>query len=494
MAVTAPAEARRAHAARRLPDLRAADPRQAARLPRLGQHRPEAAAGARRDARRSTRRRTRTCTAASTTLAERATAGFEGAREKVRAFLNAPADARGDLHPQRDRGAQPRRVRVGAQQPRAGRRRRRHRARAPLELRAVAVHRAEDGRRVPRCSRSTTTASSTRARSTRLARDGHGQGGRGEPRLELARHDQPDREARRLGARAGRDLRRRRARRPRRTGRSTCRRSAATSSPSPATRCAGRPASGALWGRAELLEAMEPFLLGGAHDQLGPVEKTTWGELPHKFEAGTSPIAEAVGLGAAIDYLDAVGLEAIEAHEHELAAYALERLAEMPGVTALRAAAGAARRDRLVQPRGHPPARRRPGPRLEGVAIRAGHHCCQPLMHRLGVAATNRASFYLYSLPEEIDRSGRRGCRRPKDTLGCSEFDQLYREVILDHYKNPRGHGVIEHADARGRGPEPALRRRGLDLRRVRRGRRDDRGGQVLRPRLRDLARPRRRC
>ena len=115
-------------------------------------------------------------------------------------------------------------------------------------------------------------------------------------------------------------------------------------------------------------------------------------------------MAEAVGLGVAIDYLSAVGLDAIERHEHELVAYALERLAEVPGITLY-----------------GPPAERRAGivsfnlagihPHdvaqildMQGVAIRAGHHCCQPLMQKLGVAATNRASFYLYTIPEEIDQ------------------------------------------------------------------------------------------
>ena len=161
---------------------------------------------------------------------------------------------------------------------------------------------------------------------------------------------------------------------------------------------------GALWGRRELLEAMEPFNLGGHMIRKVQFEETTWGDLPHKFEAGTSPIAEAVGFGAAVDYVSAAGLAAIEQHEHELAAYALERLREVPGIVLY-----------------GPPPERRAGivsfnmdgvhPHdvaqvldWEGVAIRAGHHCCQPLMHRLGVAATNRASFYLYTLPEEIDR------------------------------------------------------------------------------------------
>jgi cysteine desulfurase/selenocysteine lyase len=161
---------------------------------------------------------------------------------------------------------------------------------------------------------------------------------------------------------------------------------------------------GALWGRAELLERMAPFNLGGHMIRQVRLEETTWGELPYKFEAGTQPIAEAVGFGAAMDYVAEVGLGSIAEYESALAAYALERLADVGGVTTY-----------------GPPADRRAGivsfnvegihPHdvaqvldSEGVAIRAGHHCCQPLMARLGVAATNRASFYLYTLPEEIDR------------------------------------------------------------------------------------------
>ncbi|MEX2212423.1 MAG: cysteine desulfurase [Gaiellaceae bacterium] len=166
----------------------------------------------------------------------------------------------------------------------------------------------------------------------------------------------------------------------------------------------GPSAVGALWGRAELLESMEPFLLGGHMIRKVRLEETTWGDLPHKFEAGTSPIAEAVGFGAAVDYLNGIGLDAIHAHEQDLTAYALERMAEVPGTTFY-----------------GPPVERRAGivsfnldgihPHdvaqvldLDAVAIRAGHHCCQPLMTKLGVAATNRASFYLYTVPEEIDR------------------------------------------------------------------------------------------
>jgi cysteine desulfurase / selenocysteine lyase len=166
----------------------------------------------------------------------------------------------------------------------------------------------------------------------------------------------------------------------------------------------GPTGAGALWGRAELLERMAPFNLGGHMIRQVRLEETTWGELPYKFEAGTQPIAEVVGCGAAMDYVAEVGLDAIAEYESALAAYALERLAEVGGVTTY-----------------GPPAERRAGivsfnvegihPHdvaqvldSEGVAIRAGHHCCQPLMARLGVAATNRASFYLYTLPDEIDR------------------------------------------------------------------------------------------
>ena len=161
---------------------------------------------------------------------------------------------------------------------------------------------------------------------------------------------------------------------------------------------------GALWGRMELLEAMEPFNLGGHMISRVTVEDTSWGEVPAKFEAGTQAIAEAVGFGAAIDYISEIGLDAIEQHEHELAAYGLERLAELPwvktyGPPADRRAGIISFNVDGIHP--HDVAQILDG---EGVAIRAGHHCCQPLMAKLGVAATNRASFYLYTVTEEIDR------------------------------------------------------------------------------------------
>jgi cysteine desulfurase/selenocysteine lyase len=161
---------------------------------------------------------------------------------------------------------------------------------------------------------------------------------------------------------------------------------------------------GFLWGRAEILEAMEPFLLGGHMIRKVTYGGTTWGELPHKFEAGTSPLAEAVGLGAAIDYLSAIGMDAIEAHEHELTAYALEKLAEVPGIELY--GPSVERRAGIVSfnIEGVHPHDVGQVLGLDAVAIRGGHHCCQPLMQKLGVVATNRASFYLYTVPEEIDR------------------------------------------------------------------------------------------
>ena len=166
----------------------------------------------------------------------------------------------------------------------------------------------------------------------------------------------------------------------------------------------GPTSVGALWGRHELLAKMEPFNLGGHMIRSVNLDETTWGDVPAKFEAGTQPIAEAVGFGAAVDYLEEVGLEAIEQHEHELVAYALERMADVPGITMYGPAPE--RRAGIVSFNldGIHPHDVSQVLDYEGVAIRAGHHCCQPLMQRLGVAATNRASFYLYTIPEEIDR------------------------------------------------------------------------------------------
>jgi cysteine desulfurase / selenocysteine lyase len=166
----------------------------------------------------------------------------------------------------------------------------------------------------------------------------------------------------------------------------------------------GPSGAGALWGRRELLEAMEPFNLGGHMIRKVQFEETTWGDLPHKFEAGTSPIAEAVGFGAAVDYLTEIGLDAVEQHEHALVTYALERLADVPGIQLYGPAPEKRAGIVSFNMEGIHPHDVAQVLDWEGVAIRAGHHCCQPLMARLGVAATNRASFYLYTVQDEIDR------------------------------------------------------------------------------------------
>ncbi len=160
---------------------------------------------------------------------------------------------------------------------------------------------------------------------------------------------------------------------------------------------------GALYGKAELLEAMPPFLGGG--DMIREVQLRSFrpNSLPHKFEAGTPAIAEAVGFGAATDYLSSLGMENIAAHEHEITAYALERLEEIPGVRLFGPAAehkGGVAAFTLNGIHPHDVAQILDG---EGIAVRAGHHCAQPLHEKFGIPATTRASFYLYSTKEEVD-------------------------------------------------------------------------------------------
>ena len=161
---------------------------------------------------------------------------------------------------------------------------------------------------------------------------------------------------------------------------------------------------GVLHGRAELLEQMQPFLTGG--DMIASVDfqETTWNELPYKFEAGTPPIAEAVGLGAAVDYLSALGMERVRTHERALTAYMLERLAEIPGLRVV-GPAEAERRGGLASftVEGIHPHDVAELVDRGGVCIRAGHHCAQPLMRCLGVGATARASVGVYNDRSDID-------------------------------------------------------------------------------------------
>ena len=161
---------------------------------------------------------------------------------------------------------------------------------------------------------------------------------------------------------------------------------------------------GVLHGRRELLERMEPFLTGG--DMIASVDfqSATWNELPAKFEAGTPPIAEAVGLAAAVEYLTGLGMDSVRAHERELTAYMLERLAQVPGVRPV-GPLEADRRGGLVSfiVEGMHPHDVAELVSRSGVCIRAGHHCAQPLMRCLGVGATARASVGVYNERADID-------------------------------------------------------------------------------------------
>lgn len=161
---------------------------------------------------------------------------------------------------------------------------------------------------------------------------------------------------------------------------------------------------GALWGRPELLEEMPPFLLGGEMIESVTLEGSTFAGIPRRFEAGTPSIAEAVGFGAAVDYLSDVGMELVAQHDHALVGYALERLTELGGVT-LYGPQGSDRGGIVsfnvagVHP--HDVATMLD---FEGIAVRAGKHCAHPLGTELGVIASARASFYLYNTFEEVDR------------------------------------------------------------------------------------------
>lgn len=162
---------------------------------------------------------------------------------------------------------------------------------------------------------------------------------------------------------------------------------------------------GVLYGKQRHLEAMEPVEFGGEMIDFVGLQESTWKELPWKFEGGTPIIAGAIGLAAAIDYLESIGLEAIEQHEHELAAYAMEQMSKIEGLT-IYGPKDPSKRAGIVtfnlnDVHPHDVATVLD---MQGIAVRAGHHCAQPLMKWLNVSATARASFYLYNTKEDIDR------------------------------------------------------------------------------------------
>ena len=298
------------------------------------------------------------------------------------------------------------------------------------------------GASLPHPDRRRGRAAAGRARRDRGLRKG--QGRRQQPRLELARDGQPSREAGRVGARAGRDHGRR----------------CGAGGAAPAARRAGArlrlprdllpqalraERCRRLWGRAELLEQMSPFNLGGEMIRSVALDRTSWNELPYKFEAGTPAIAEAYGFGIAIDYLSEIGLEAIERHEHELTGYALGRLAELDFVR-VRAAARTARRDRLVRRRRHPSTRRRADPRL-GRRGRSGraplHAAADDAPRRRGDDARELLRL----------RSPRRSTGWSKAcTRSSSTWDERVRPAVSRGHprplQEPRGHGLLDAADA----------------------------------------------
>ncbi|HEY2650802.1 MAG TPA: SufS family cysteine desulfurase [Solirubrobacteraceae bacterium] len=162
---------------------------------------------------------------------------------------------------------------------------------------------------------------------------------------------------------------------------------------------------GVLHGRRELLEQMPPFIGGGHMIRTVAANESTWTDLPWKFEAGTSQIAEAIGLGAAVDWIRAIGIDRIRAHEERLVATTLQRLAEIPGLT-IHGPLDASERGALVSfalDGAHP---HDIGEILgrDGICVRAGHHCAQPLMRKLGVPATTRASFAVHNSEVDIER------------------------------------------------------------------------------------------
>jgi cysteine desulfurase/selenocysteine lyase len=176
---------------------------------------------------------------------------------------------------------------------------------------------------------------------------------------------------------------------------------------------------GVLWGRRELLEQMEPVEGGGEMISDVQLYESRWAPLPHKFEAGTPPIAQAIGLGAAVDYLDKIGMDTVRSHEVDVTRYALDRLAEIPDLTIFgptdMSVRGGAVSFTLGDIHAHDLATILD--EEQGVAIRAGHHCAKPLMRELAVPSTARASFYIYTDESDIDHLVA-GLHRAREVFG----------------------------------------------------------------------------
>ncbi len=169
-------------------------------------------------------------------------------------------------------------------------------------------------------------------------------------------------------------------------------------------KCVGPTGIGVLWGRREVLDQLPPFLGGGEMIETVTMERSTYAPVPHKFEAGTPPIVEAIGLGAALDYLGHLGMDAVHRHEQTITRYALEALQTVPGLTVLGPLSAEDRGGAIAfELEGAHPHDVATVLDTRGVAVRAGHHCAKPAHARFGVQSSTRMSSYLYTTPAEID-------------------------------------------------------------------------------------------
>lgn len=211
---------------------------------------------------------------------------------------------------------------------------------------------------------------------------------------------------------------------------------------------------GVLYGKKELLEKMDPFLYGGDMIKEVTFEKSTWNDLPWKFEAGTPHIAGAVGLAAAIGYLQEIGMENIQKHEQELTQYTLQKLSTLSSIQLLGPSACEQRGAVFsCTVRGIHPHDVSEILDKQNICVRGGHHCAMPLHEKLNVNGSVRASFYFYTTTEDIDTFidslSAITAKNNTDPLGISadsltEEQEMYKENILDHYKSPRNKKVLE--------------------------------------------------
>ena len=235
------------------------------------------------------------------------------------------------------------------------------------------------------------------------------------------------------------------------------------------------------------MQAMPPWQGGGDMILTVSFEKSTYNELPYKFEAGTPNISGAVGLAAAMDYLEGLGLEAVAAHEDRLLRRATAELAQLPDIELIGTAAHKASVLSFTMKGVHP---HDLGTILdaEGVAVRTGHHCAMPVMTFFGVPATARASFACYNNDADVDRPGRRAQARAGG-VRLMDLQDLYRDVILDHNKHPRNFGTLGAGRRARRRPQPAVRGSADGL--AAHGRRAHRGHPLRGQGVRDLDRVR---